>query len=116
MKLTVDGEPVDDLPLDVLPDCEACDKVELDPSNYETVTFYSYVGNQQTFSVMSGERLGLRAEAVVSVLNELISQGIIHDRETVFRRVWILDEAVNKVKNVAIRAEAESAKAASKTK
>lgn len=109
MILTVDGELPEHAPEEALPDCETCDKPELDPSNGETVLLYSYVGQQQTFSMWSGHRLGLRMEAVVPVLDELCRQGLISDRGVVFRRILVMDAAVNEAVNAKITATKDAA-------
>lgn len=97
----MNGVPVDDVPPEALPDCEACEKPELDPSNYETVLLYEHCKNQQHYGTWGGERLGVRMEAVVAVLNELCLQGKIQNRERAFRRVSVLDAVCNDVWNAA---------------
>lgn len=83
------------IPLRALPNCHECPKPELDHSSYEAVALYNYCVNQQLFNDWSGQRLGLRMEAVVACLDELSRQGKIRDRETAFHRIWMIDEVVN---------------------
>lgn len=102
MRVTQKGRTREEpIPKGALPDCAACDKPELDPSNYETVLLYRFAQNQQTFSVADGKRLGLRAEALIAILDELCRQGKVRDRERAFKRVWALDEVVNTAWNTA---------------
>jgi hypothetical protein len=89
------------VPTEALPDCEACDKPELDPGSREAVSLYNACINQQTFNGFTGARLGLRMEAVIAAMDELEAQGYITDRARAFRRVWIIDETVNAGLNAA---------------
>jgi hypothetical protein len=113
VELMVNGKPIDGhIPRAALPDCEKCPKPDLDESSHETILLWNFVKNQQTFNSFSGERLGLRMEAVTAALDELCGQGRILDRDTAFERIWRLDETVNEIERAKTKAEVESKKLA----
>lgn len=114
VSLLVKGEPVDDVPRAAFPDCHTCPKPELDESNAETLHLWELVGDQQTYNDFSGERLGLRMEAVVAALDELCRQGHILDRARAFHRIWIVDAEVRRATNAKIRMEMEKARTGGK--
>ena len=81
----------------------------MDPSNYEAVLLFQTCAQQQTWNQFSGERLGLRMEAVTECLDRLERFGRIADPELAFDRVWEIDQIVNESVNATIRA-AQAAK------
>jgi hypothetical protein len=121
IELTVRGERLDqpvaikegsytyetDLPDEAFPDCETCEKVELYPENIEVANCYAMLIGQQERSAMSGHRLGLRMEALVSFLGWMERQGTIENPDIVMRRIWILDEVYNRIQNGRMDAESE---------
>ena len=108
--MLVDGQPIDDadIPEEALPDCHACEKPEPDPSNFEAIELFQTCANQQTWNQFSGERLGLRMEAVVVALDELVRLGRITNRERAFDRVWVIDHVVNDARNAELAAARKS--------
>lgn len=104
------GDPIERrtaLPKRALPDCVQCDKPDLWPENYETVEFYELVCDQQTIDTFGGNFLGLRAEAVVPMLDWCVRQGRINDPDVVMRRIWHLDRVVTKIRNDRSRSRRE---------
>lgn len=96
------------IPDEAKPDCESCEKPELDHSSYEAVHLFNVCINQQEWNQMSGHRMGLRMEAVKAALDELCLMGQIEDRSRAFQRVFIIDDAVNRVLNDRLDASARA--------
>lgn len=67
---------------------------------------YELVGNQQQYNHFTGSRLGLRLEAVKAAIDWMMESGQISDPDTVMRRIWIMDDAVNQAINAKIAAAA----------
>lgn len=101
-----------ELPPDAKPPCPTCEKPELTPDNLDVVLVYSFAGNQQQVSEMSGHWRGMRLEAVLAALNYLWEAGKIRDRDLVMERIWTLDAINVRIHN----AKVDANQAASKSK
>jgi len=97
------------VPEEARPDCDACDKPQLHPSNFETVQLYQHVQDQQHYIGMSGNMGGVRIEAVIAAANWLYEAGEISDIDTAIQRIRAIDEERVKVHNEKIKAAHEAA-------
>lgn len=99
--LLVNGKPIDDeqIPSEALPDCQKCEKPELDPSSFEGLLLYNDAGHAQDRNDWSGHRLGMRPEAAMVCLEMLVFEGRITDPTTAWRRAKLIDRVANRMMN-----------------
>lgn len=110
MKYNRDGhEYAGRLPREALPDCKSCPKPDLTAENGEVVHVYSMVNRQQMYVGMGANMMGLRMEALVSLLGWLGDRHQITDPDLIMRRIWVLDEIAVRHFNAKLAAESEKA-------